>query len=91
MYEQALQSRENLKQYGSNALLLFALEMRFGIEDIHTVAADALTDGHDDKKCDLVYINVDEGSAVIAQGYFSNDPSKKEAPANKASDLNLKG
>ncbi|NJO78555.1 MAG: hypothetical protein HC827_08515 [Cyanobacteria bacterium RM1_2_2] len=88
MYEQALQNREDLKQYGSNALLLFALEMRFGIEDIHTVAADALTDGHDDKKCDLVYINVDEGSAVIAQGYLSSSSSRKEAPANKASDLN---
>jgi hypothetical protein len=88
MYEQALQNREDLKQYGSNSLLLFALEMRFGIEDIHTVAADALTDGHDDKKCDLVYINIDEGSAVIAQGYFSADSSRREAPANKASDLN---
>ena len=88
MYEQVLQSREDLKRYGNNALLLFALEMRFGIEDIHTVAADALTDGHDDKKCDLVYINVDEGSAVIAQGYSSTDSSKREAPANKASDLN---
>lgn len=88
MYEQVLQNREDLKRYGSNALLLFALEMRFGIEDIHTVAADALTDGHDDKKCDLVYINIDEGSAVIAQGYLSTDSSKREAPANKASDLN---
>jgi hypothetical protein len=64
------------------------LEMRFGIEDIHTVAADALTDGPDDKKCDLVYINVDEGAAIIAQAYFSPDFSKKEAPAQKASDLN---
>jgi AIPR protein len=88
MYEQALQNREDLKQYKCNSLLLFALEMRFGVEDIHTVAADALTDGHDDKKCDLVYVNIDEGSAVIAQGYSSADPSKKEAPANKASDLN---
>jgi AIPR protein len=86
--EQALQSRDDLKQYGSNLLMLFALEMRFGIEDIHTVAADSLTDGQDDKKCDLVYINIDEGSAVIAQGYFSADSSKREAPANKASDLN---
>jgi hypothetical protein len=88
MYEQVLQDREDLKQYGNNSLLLFALEMRFSIEDIHTVAADALTDGHDDKKCDLVYINIDEEAAIIAQAYFSSDSSKKEAPANKASDLN---
>jgi hypothetical protein len=88
MYEQVLQTREDLKQYGNNSLLLFALEMQFEIEDIHTVAADALTDGYDDKKCDLVYVDIDQGSAVIAQAYFSSDPSKKEAPAHKASDLN---
>jgi AIPR protein len=88
MYEVVLNEREDLKQYGNNSLLLFALEMKFGIEDIHTVAADALTDGSDDKKCDLVYINLDEGSAVIAQAYYSQDSSKQEAPANKASDLN---
>lgn len=88
MYEQILENREDLKPYGNNSLLLFALEMQFEIEDIHTIAAEALTDGHDDKKCDLVYVNADDGSAVIAQAYFSVDLSKREAPASKASDLN---
>ncbi len=88
MYEQVLQDREDLKQYGNQALLLFALEMRFDIEDIHSVAADSLTDGHDDKKCDLIYLNLDEETVVIAQSYISSDLTKKEAPANKASDLN---
>jgi hypothetical protein len=87
-YETAFSSRDDLNQYGNNALTLFALELRFGIEDIHTVAADSLTDGSDDKKCDLIYIEPDEKLAVIAQGYYSSDPDKREAPSNKASDLN---
>ncbi|HEX8273552.1 MAG TPA: AIPR family protein [Longimicrobiaceae bacterium] len=87
-YDTAFASRADLEQYGSNALLMFALELRFGLEDIHTVAADALTDGSDDKKCDLIFVDLDEGVAVVAQGFQAADPSKKEAPANKASDLN---
>ena len=39
--------------YGNNALLLYALQLRFSISDIVSVASDALTDGGDDKKCDL--------------------------------------
>lgn len=34
-----------LKEFGDNALLLYALEMRFGIDDIMTVSATVLTDG----------------------------------------------
>jgi hypothetical protein len=83
----AFEAREDLKKYGDNALLLYALELRHGIGDIHAIAADALTDGADDKKCDLVYIDRDTRTAVIAQGYAAKRP-KKEAPANKASDLN---
>lgn len=87
-YNSVFTSRDDLTQYGSNALLLFALELRFGIEDIHTVAIDSLTDGSDDKKCDLIYVDPDESLAVIAQGYYSSNPDKKEAPSSKASDLN---
>lgn len=39
--------------YGNNALLLYALQLRYDIEDIIAVASEALTDGSDDKKCDL--------------------------------------
>lgn len=43
--------RESLKEkFGSNALMLYALELRFGIDDIFDVAVDSLTDGSDDKK-----------------------------------------
>lgn len=88
IYESAFEARDDLKKYGDNALLLFALQLKFQIQDIDTVAVDALTDGHDDKKCDLIYIDRDSQVAVVAQGYFSKDSGKKEAKANKASDLN---
>jgi AIPR protein len=88
-HQAAFDSRSDLEIYGSNALLLFALEMKFQIEDIKTVAADSLTDGSDDKKCDLVYVNTDIGYIVVAQGYYASEPANKNsAPANKASDLN---
>lgn len=87
MWEQAFQSRTDLAQYGDNALGLFALGLRFGLEDLDTVAANSITDGSDDKKCDIVYIDPDEGHAVLAQCYCSQKP-RQSAPANKASDLN---
>ena len=87
MWEQAFENRSDLNQYGDNALGLFALGLRFGLEDLDTVAANSITDGSDDKKCDIVYIDPDEGHAVLAQCYHSSKP-KQSAPANKASDLN---
>lgn len=57
--EVAFQARDDLQPYGKNARLLFALQMRFRIEDIHSIAAECLTDGPDDKGCDLIYINSD--------------------------------
>ncbi len=83
----ALNGRTDLI-YGSNNLLLFALEIGLGMDDIHTVAASALTDGPDDKKCDLLYVDRDAGRAVIAQSYVSADTTKSEAKASKAADLN---
>ncbi|MBK9756752.1 MAG: AIPR family protein [Nannocystis sp.] len=83
----ALKARTDLAKYGPNARSLFALELRFDLEDIHTVAAESLTDGYDDKKCDLLYVDRDGGLAVIVQGYESIK-QRKEAKANKAADLN---
>jgi len=84
---QALESREDLKEYGHNRLLLFALELKRNIEDIHTVASQVLIDGPDDKRCDLVFVDTDKRSAIVAQAYFTQT-QKEAAPANKASDLN---
>lgn len=84
------QTREDLSsRYGNNALLLYALQLRFDISDIISIASDALTDGGDDKKCDLIYVDRDTGVAVIAQGYMRQNVHECDlAPENKASDLN---
>lgn len=84
---EAFQARTDLAEYGSNALLLFALQLRWGIADIDGVAATALTDHANDKKCDLVYVDRDAGRIVVAQGYLATK-EVAAAPANKASDLN---
>lgn len=86
--ETILKSRTDLHQFGNNKRLLFALETRFQPDDIVAVAANSLTDGTGDKKCDLIYVDRSTGVAVIAQGYEAGDVSKQEAPAGKASDLN---
>lgn len=86
----ALSERSDLAKYGSgNSIALFAAELRLGIDDIDTFAADALTDHSNDKKCDLVAVVRDSGQLVIAQTYAAANPStKKEGPSGKASDLN---
>lgn len=84
----AFEARDDLKKYGDNALLLFALQLKYQIEDIDSVAVNALTDGNDDKKCDLVFVDREKEIAVIAQGYYCSNPNKPTAKANKASDLN---
>ncbi len=86
-WESAFEGRSDLAPYEENALLLFALCLRFRIDDIHSVAAESITDGSDDKGCDLVFVEKDEAFAVLAQCYQSCKP-KDSAPSRKASDLN---
>lgn len=86
-WQDAFVARDDLEQYGDNAIGLFALSLHFDIDDIHSVAAESITDGSDDKKCDLIFIDSDEGVAVVAQCYLSSK-DRRSAPANKASDLN---
>lgn len=86
-WQKAFSARDDLEQYGEDAIGLFALVLRFGIDDVHSVAAEAITGGNDDKKCDLIFIDRDEGVAIIAQCYFSSK-ERRSAPSNKASDLN---
>ncbi len=89
-YLEDFQGRADLiNAYGNNSLMLYALELRFEISDIVSVASEALTDGGEDKKCDLIYIDTDNGVAVIAQGYMKQNIKESDlAPENKASDLN---
>ncbi len=89
-YLHAFNSRNDLKtKYGNNSLLLYALELRYDIDDIHSIAAESLTDGNNDKKCDLIFLDIDNGFAVIAQAYMKQKPTEHDlAPSNKACDLN---
>jgi len=86
-WEQALAARDDLNVYGDNALGLFALALRYQIDDLHSVAAEAITDGSDDKKCDILHIDLEEELAIVAQCYTCSK-QKPSAPSNKASDLN---
>jgi hypothetical protein len=83
----ALAQRDDLDQYGSAKRMLFALQLSLDLEDIHSVAATALTDGPDDKSCDLVYIDRDSRSMVLAQGYEATKVNQAQAPLTKATSL----
>lgn len=83
----AFQARDDLANYGDNALMLFIAQMRLGIDDIDGFAANALTDHSNDKKCDMVAVVNDGTKVVVAQGYESQR-ARPAAPANKASDAN---
>jgi len=89
----AFDSRDDLKKYGVDALLLFALQLKFGIDDIDLMASNCLTEGGDDKKADLIYIDSETGRVVIAQtsiakSLIGKNGKPKKAKANKATDLN---
>jgi len=85
--EEALAGRSDLDKYGSDKRLVFATQLVLGIDDIDTVAAEALTDGGDDKSCDLIYVDRDAGLIVLAQGYESQSAGRPSAPQNKAAKL----
>lgn len=84
----AFEKEVELSQYYPNALSIFALSLYLKLEDIHEFAADAITEGPNDKKVDICYIDENESRAIIGQSYFSSMWGKTAAPANKASDLN---
>ncbi|MBU1288006.1 MAG: AIPR family protein [Alphaproteobacteria bacterium] len=70
-----------------DAVGVFAINLRFNLDDIQTIASESITGGGDDKKCDVLYVDKERQIAVIAQCYISQK-EREAAPANKASDLN---
>lgn len=85
---EALASRDDLNKYGRAKRSLFALQLTLGLDDIHTVATSALTDGPDDKSCDVIYVDRDRGAIVLVQGYEADAPEgKQQAPGNKAASI----
>jgi hypothetical protein len=79
----AYSEREDLISFGSAGLVLFAMALRFGYDDVQTIGADAVVDGPDDKGCDVVYIDRDQRMVVVAQAYFAGTPrpSAKDSKA----------
>ncbi|KRR08452.1 AIPR family protein [Bradyrhizobium valentinum] len=86
-WEDAYRTRFGGSKFGSDAIGLFALGLQFNLEDLEAIGAESITGGGNDKKCDLFYIDKEEGRCVIAQCYLALS-KKPAAPANKASDLN---
>jgi len=87
----ALEERKDLKKY-SNRLILFALQLFFGIEDIEAIAADdVIVDGSDDGALDVVHIDTEQRFAVIGQEYVATGSKKTQknavAPSSKARGL----
>ena len=70
-----------------NALAVYALQLRFGIDDASELA-DSVVDGTGDKKADIIYIDEESGTAVIVQAHLAEDATRTNPPLNKASDLN---
>jgi len=84
---QNFKGRSELEQFGPNSLLLYSLQLKYGIEDIVEEANNSLVDGNDDKKLDVLYYDSELQEIVVAQGYLATT-DKQSAPSNKASDLN---
>src|SRR6266403_3454858 len=70
-----------------DAIGVFAINLRFNLDDIQTIVAEAVTGGGDDKNCDVVYVDKERQIAVVAQCYVSRRP-REAAPSKKAADLN---
>ncbi|WP_440081592.1 AIPR family protein [Streptosporangium sp. LJ11] len=84
--QRTLDSRIDLDRYKHSKRLLFAAQILLGIEDIHTVAADALTDAPGDRSCDFLYVDRDAGVVVLAQSYEALQ--RKTVAESKVRDLN---
>lgn len=83
-----LEERPELtKKYRDNALPLLGLSLYVQAEDIDSLAAEALTDGGNDKKIDFCFIDRTTNYAAIVQGFCSKQWGKAAAEANKATDL----
>ena len=82
----AYREREDLIAFGSAGLALFAMALKFGYDDLETIGADAVVDGPDDKGCDIVYIDRDQRTVIIAQSYRA-ETVKMSARDGKAATL----
>ncbi len=68
--------------FGVYSLCLYA-----NLPDYAEVASESITEGGDDKDCDLCLIDSEAGDAFIVQATASDDWNKPTASTNKADDL----
>lgn len=66
---------------------VYALGLLSNSADFVDLGEDALTEGSEDKDVDLCLVDVEAGTAYIAQCYVAEDWNKPAAPSNKADDL----
>ena len=86
-WEEAFAQRDDLTPFGGEGIGVFALGLRFGLDDLQAVAAESITDGPNDKKIDVIYIDRSQRSAFVMQCYKATGKFDKQAPGNKATDL----
>ena len=60
-WKTALDEHDDLKKFGANAIGLFALALRFDLEDIEGIGVSSIVDGSNDKKNDLIFIDEELG------------------------------
>jgi hypothetical protein len=84
-----LDSHPELKQYGDNALPILGLALHLRADDMEELAAEAMTDGSNDKKIDFCHIDRTNQSAIIAQGYTSKE--RRKLGSNSCSPLHGSG
>lgn len=80
----AYKQRKELQQYGANALTLFAIQLLYDIDDIISIATDAIVDGPDDGGIDFIHIDREQKLVIIAQTYENEKQTKEAAPLTKA-------
>ncbi|WP_417609867.1 AIPR family protein [Parasphingorhabdus sp.] len=86
-WQAAYQSTRDSFGLANDAIGVFAVQLRFNLDDIKNLAAESITGGGNDRKCDVLYIDRETGVAVVAQCYVAQT-KKPAAKSDKAADLN---
>jgi len=88
LFKSAYEADGEVGFFSSNSLSIYFLALYLRIDDIHEFGTNAVTEGSDDKKINICYIDINDKRAVIAQSYLAQSWGKKSAQSDKASDLN---
>jgi hypothetical protein len=56
-WQSAFNAMQTNYSLSDDAIGVFAINLRFDLDDIQTIASESITGGGDDKKCDVVYVD----------------------------------